>query len=186
MKCVAIAISSRHVEVAMSSKQVMLVNQLANNINDKTSQLEELLNKEIEDLRLENNRLKNENKTYHASKNSQEILKGFLTELLHVTQTCRVALLNDRLGKETWLTKCDHEIVLTKRESSILYLLSLNKSPKEIAAILMQLENKNITDSTVAAIINKHLYIKFDVFNISGLIEKATMLNLIPFMLVSY
>lgn len=72
---------------------------------------------------------------------------------------------------------------VTKRELDVLYYLSLNKSPKEIAQIITILENKTVSDSTINAVINKKLYPKFEVFNIGQLVEKAIMLNLIPFLL---
>jgi DNA-binding CsgD family transcriptional regulator len=75
------------------------------------------------------------------------------------------------------------EITLTRREKQILYYLSLNKSVKEIANILSQLENKTVSFLTVHSILNKKLYPKFDVLGVSQLIAKAHELKLIPFVL---
>jgi len=73
------------------------------------------------------------------------------------------------------------DITLSKREREILYYLSLNKSPKDIATILSVLDKKAILPTTVQSVIDKQLYQKLDVFNIGQLIEKANMLKLIPF-----
>ena len=59
--------------------------------------------------------------------------------------------------------------------------MSLNKSPKEIANILSNRENKNIQSDTIRSMISKQLYTKFGVYNVNQLIEKARILNLIPF-----
>jgi DNA-binding NarL/FixJ family response regulator len=72
---------------------------------------------------------------------------------------------------------------LTKRELDVLYYLSLNKSPKEIASILSILENKSIKSATIQAVIDKGLYDKLGAYSIAQLIETATILKLIPFML---
>jgi PAS domain-containing protein/DNA-binding CsgD family transcriptional regulator len=71
---------------------------------------------------------------------------------------------------------------LTKREKQILYYLSINQSPKDIATILGTKENKKLAPATIVSIINKKLYSKFEVYSVSKLIEKATMLNLISFL----
>ena len=74
-------------------------------------------------------------------------------------------------------------INITTREAEILYLLSLGKSPKEIAVTLSKIYKKTISASTIGALINKQLYPKFDVYNVSQLIEKATTLKMVPFMM---
>ncbi|MCC2624393.1 MAG: hypothetical protein K0R14_266 [Burkholderiales bacterium] len=53
-------------------------------------------------------------------------------------------------------------------------------SPAKIITIM---ENNPVSDSTINATINKKLYPKFEVFNISQLVEKAIMLDLIPLLL---
>ena len=74
-------------------------------------------------------------------------------------------------------------ISLTKRETEILYLLSLGKSPKEIANILSKAQNKSVCASTINAMINKQLYPKFEVYNVNQLIEKAHLMRKIPLIL---
>ena len=73
--------------------------------------------------------------------------------------------------------------MLNKREQEILYFISLNKSPKEIASILGVREQKTLAPATIQAIITKQLYVKFGVYSVSNLIEKASFLGLIPFSL---
>jgi hypothetical protein len=48
--------------------------------------------------------------------------------------------------------------------------------------IISMLEDKEIQDSTISALINKQLYPKFNVFNVGQLIEKANALKMIPFL----
>lgn len=80
-------------------------------------------------------------------------------------------------------TNIDLTIKLTKREYEVLYLLLLGKSPKEIALILSNIEDKVIAPATINSIINKSLYLKFKVNSYSQLIAKSIIsrsVNLIP------
>lgn len=77
------------------------------------------------------------------------------------------------------------KINLSAREQEILYYLYLNKSPKEIANILSIISGKEVSASTIHAIINKRLYVKFNVNSVSQLIEKAHAYNMIPFLITN-
>lgn len=106
--------------------------------------------------------------------------KNCLDDIQNTIQTYKFGILNSKLGITA--TNLPHaEIVLTKRESEILYYISLNKSPKEIAGILSIIDQKDIASTTIQAIINKQLYPKFGVYNVSQLVERANTLRLIPF-----
>ncbi len=113
-----------------------------------------------------------------------------LSEIQHIVQDYKISFLNEKLSEyalngiaANFKNQLSQKIKLTKREREILYFLSLNKSPKEIATILSGLENKPLSSATILSIIDKQLYIKFEVFNVSQLIEKANSLKLIPFIL---
>jgi DNA-binding CsgD family transcriptional regulator len=106
-----------------------------------------------------------------------------MDNIVTLIQSHKVNILNDKLGISEQNTFFPSEYVrLSKREEQVLYLLSMGKSPKEIAKILSKLENKSFSPKTVASVINKQLYVKLDVSNYSQLLEKATKLNLIQFM----
>lgn len=132
---------------------------------------------------------KNEIKLQIENKAQQEIIKaqeGFkqcLDKIQHIIQSYKIEVLNSKLGIQSQLKPSNHNITLTKRERETLYYLSLNKTPKEIATILSVLENKTIAAATIQSIIDKQLYVKFNIYNISQLIEKANILGLIPVIL---
>lgn len=70
-------------------------------------------------------------------------------------------------------------ITLTKRQQEIIFLLTLGKSPKNIAEFISQLEGKVLAPATITAIINKQLYTKFEVNSTSKLIEKAIIMGFV-------
>jgi PAS domain S-box-containing protein len=118
-----------------------------------------------------------------AQKKVQAKFTMFINKMMKEIQNYRIEELNERLGNVgIQIIDRDVDIKLTKREQEVLYFLSLNRSPKDIAMIISTLENKEIMDSTINAIINKKLYPKFNVFNVGQLIEKAYVLKLIPFL----
>lgn len=127
-------------------------------------------------------KLQLENQAYQAEIRAQEKFRKFIDKILHTIQSYKIDYLNEQLGIQSKCIENYEKISLTKREKEILYFLSMRKSPKEIASILSKLENKKIASSTINAIINKRLYIKFEVFNVSQLLDKANLLNLIPFL----
>lgn len=105
--------------------------------------------------------------------------KKCIDELYRVTQKHQILFLNDKIGVN--VAKSNEIIKLSKRENDILSLIALNKSPKEISFILGERKNINIAPATISAIINKRLYPKFNVYNISQLISKAKLLKMLPF-----
>lgn len=126
-------------------------------------------------------RLQAENEAQRKVIALQGKFKKIIDEFDHILQVNKFNSLNDELGIESDSTNIDPVIIkLTRREREILYFLSLHKSPKDIAIILTGLENKSIAPATVQAIINKQLYIKFGVYSVGKLIEKATALDMLP------
>jgi|GEM_PF-6864429 len=118
-----------------------------------------------------------------AQQKAQAQVITFIEKIMTDIQNFRVEALSEKLGiTGVKITDIDKNIKLTKREREVLYFLSLNKSPKDIAMIISMLENKIIRDTTISALINKQLYPKFNVFNIGQLIEKANALKLITFL----
>ncbi|MCC2625454.1 MAG: Histidine kinase [Burkholderiales bacterium] len=127
--------------------------------------------------------LRLENETYLVQKKEQAKFLAFIDKIQRDIQNYKVEALTEKIGIAPKISNSDKQIRLTKRELDILYYLSLNKSPKDIAKIISIIENKSISDSTINAIVNKKLYPKFKVFNVGQLIEKAILLNQIPFLL---
>lgn len=89
-----------------------------------------------------------------------------------------ISLMNHTAGTSANIKLAD-PISLTKRQKEIIFLLSLGKSPKNIAEFISRIENKLLSPATVTAIINKHLYLKFGVNSTSQLIEKAILLGFV-------
>ncbi|MCC2645577.1 MAG: hypothetical protein K0R94_1355 [Burkholderiales bacterium] len=131
--------------------------------------------KEAEHLKLENQAQKIEIK-------AQEEFKKCLNDLQHTIQMYKMNILNNKFGVEIKSNNHNHDITLTRREKEVLYFLSINKSPKEIANFLSIRDKKSVVANTIQSIINKQLYTKFKVYNVSQLIEKANLLKLIPFL----
>ncbi len=125
--------------------------------------------------------LKIQNATYQANLKAQMIFKESMNKIQSILDQAKLTLLNSKMGGSEKSVTETHKIELSKREKEVLYFLSLGKSPKEIAFTLSKLENKTIASATIGGLINKQLYPKLNVFNVSQLLEKATMLQLIPF-----
>jgi len=127
--------------------------------------------------------LRLENEAYLVQKKEQAKFLTFIDKIQRDIQNYKIEALTEQIGIKPNISSSDRQIRLTKRELDVLYYLSLNKSPKDIAQIITIIEDKPVSDSTINAIINKKLYPKFEVFNIGQLVEKAIMLNQIPFLL---
>jgi PAS domain S-box-containing protein len=133
-------------------------------------------------LRLENEKLKLKLKAHEEVINERKKFDRFVDDIQRSIKVYQSSILTDKVSKDMEIPGVEYEkIDLTKRESEILYLLSLNKPAKEIANIFSIIEGEPVAPATVHSMINKQLYPKFNVFNTSDLIKKATMLKLIPF-----
>ncbi|MCC2624919.1 MAG: Histidine kinase [Burkholderiales bacterium] len=130
----------------------------------------------------EANQLQLEKEAYLAEKNAQKELLNFVDAMQQMMNEFKVKIINEKTGTKVEINDLDKNITLTPRESQTLYYLSLNKSPKDIAAILSIIEGKTFASATIQAVINKQLYPKFGVFNVGQLLEKASVLKLIPFL----
>ncbi len=104
-----------------------------------------------------------------------------LNGIQDIIQSYTIGTLNYRPIANNEFNTLSDEITLNRRESEILYYLSQNKSIKDIAAIASILDNKDVSASTINAIIDKQLYKKFGVDNKEQLVEKADALNMILF-----
>ncbi len=115
----------------------------------------------------------------------QKKFQKFVEKLLHLINGYQISNLHEKLGITDKLPSKIKliKIKLSAREKEILYYLSLNKSPKEIAQILTIINGSIIAGSTIHSIINKRLYAKLEVQNTSQLIDKAKAYNLIPFLI---
>ncbi len=114
-------------------------------------------------------------------KNCQKDFINFMDNVQQLFNTFRVNTLNKAAGTKVNIINGSGNIKLSRRESEILYYLSMHRNPKEIAIILSASEGKKIAPSTVSSIINKGLYPKFDVHNTGQLIDKAISLQLLTF-----
>ncbi len=107
---------------------------------------------------------------------------SFVDEIQRITKAYQLSFLKEKINDNFSKDYSSGDVKLTKRETEILYLLSLGKSPKEIASILSKIQNKPVCSATIGALVNKKLYPKFDVYNLNQLIEKAQLMKIIPFM----
>jgi len=126
--------------------------------------------------------LRIQNPMYQAELKTQDAFKSCMNSIQNLLQNTRIKVLNDTVGTRPLMIAGSKELKLTEREGEVLYLISMGKSPKEIANILSKVKNKKIAHSTIGGMINKKLYVKFGVSTTSRLIEKASMLKLIPFL----
>lgn len=130
----------------------------------------------------EKERLKTQNIVYEAEIKCQKVFKNRINGIYDLLQQAKIDAVNTKGVVQIEITDYDKEITITKREREILYFLSMGNTPKEIASILSVIEDKAVLYSTISAFINKQLYPKFNVFSINQLVEKATLLKLIPFL----
>lgn len=130
----------------------------------------------------EKEQLKIQNAVYEAEIKTQKVFKDCMNGIQHLIQETKINAVNNKTGTLIEISDYDKKIVITKREREILYFLSMGKTPKEIASVLSILDGKEVSYGTISAFINKQLYPKFEAFNVSQLVEKATLLKLIPFL----
>jgi PAS domain S-box-containing protein len=135
--------------------------------------------KETETLRAKN--IKNEEKLA-----AQAVFKDLIDNILSTLHRAQIKLSSNGDMEHKLKNSLNNNIKLSKREQEILYYLSINKSPKEIATIIGKRENKSLSPATVLSIICKQLYVKFDINSTSGLVEKARLLGMVPFILDSF
>ena len=64
-------------------------------------------------------------------------------------------------------------VKLSKREEEVLFLLLHGKSAREITDFINRAEQSNISVNTIKSIINKQLYLKFDVYDLATLLNKS-------------
>jgi len=127
--------------------------------------------------------LKRENQKQQAKLRLTNRVSDCLDQIQNLVQMHKLNILNDEINDKLYPKQeaIQLDIKLSRREKQILYYLSLNKSTKEIANILGKIDNKILSYKTVLSIINKKLYVKFNVMNISDLVERAHKYKLIPF-----
>lgn len=117
---------------------------------------------------------------YRREQQAQARFREFIDKLQNDIQNYKIDILNEKLGTNTQIAASEHEIQLTRIESQILYFLAMNKSVTEISKVLSILESRKISPQTIQSIVINKLYAKFNVTQISLLLEKANRLKLIP------
>lgn len=172
-------------ERVFKSVKNQLVDSHGNVVGIIGTSIEFTAEKEAERLRVEIEKNKAVEQEQRRYKDFMDQLKKHMTGLEHLLNRFKIDDLNIQQGSHSSQTEYAKNtyIKLSKREKEVLYCLSLSKSPKEISVILSAKDNKSVTPATIQAIINKQLYLKFDVGSISQLVQKATLLKLIPFTL---
>ena len=126
--------------------------------------------------------LQQEQIEYQTQLHAQELFKQCFSGIQDLLQKTQIKLVNRNAPRVTEITPLKMlRMKLSRREEQILYLLSLNKSTKDIANILGIIDGKELSYKTILSIINKKLYVKFEVFSVSELISKARSAGLIPF-----
>lgn len=123
------------------------------------------------------------NQKYLAQLAAQEVFKNCVNNIQYELDFAKNDLLNKLIDTKIVAEKNSISTVnLSKREGEILYLLSLGKNPKQIANIFTKLESKTVSPATVSSVISKQLYTKFGVFDLGSLLQKARVMNKIPFL----
>lgn len=109
-----------------------------------------------------------------------ELAIQMVQDMNSLMNSYRIKMLYNKLGEQAPVQNYDAVIQLTKRERTILYLLSLHRSPKDIAELLSRIDGKNVSHFTIHSLIGKGLYAKFGVMNTKELLDKASAYGLIP------
>ena len=109
-----------------------------------------------------------------------ELAAQLVQEMNSLMNSYRIKMLYNKIGEQAPSQNYEHTIQLTKREKTILYLLSLHRSPKDIADVLSRIDGKNVSHFTIHSLIGKGLYVKFGVMNTKDLLDKASSYGLIP------
>lgn len=150
----------------------------------KLSQLEmeHEMYKELEKERSKALRLEIENDLYRELQEEKSRQYQAIEKIFQVFQSERINFMNHKINGED-IEFAAENIALTKREREVLYFLAQHQSPKEIAFNISKLSRKTISPETVQSVINKQLYPKFNVADRAKLIQKATLLKLIPYIL---
>lgn len=100
-------------------------------------------------------------------------LIALVEKFVNDARLCQVEIVNERIGLKSPNNKLVIAAPLSKRETEILYCLSLHKTPKEISRILSLAHGREVSIRSVQTIINEKLYSKLDVHSTSHLIEQA-------------
>jgi PAS domain S-box-containing protein len=128
-----------------------------------------------------------EKQKYLAQLAAQEVFKNCINNIQYELDFAKNDLLNKIIDTKIIVDKNNISTInLSKREGEILYLLSLGKNPKQIASIFTKIESKAVSPATVSSVISKQLYIKFSVFDLGSLLQKARVMNKIPFLHESF
>lgn len=121
-----------------------------------------------------------EKKTEVSISEFDELANQLVQEMNSLMNSYRIKMLYNKIGKQPPSKNNANLIQLTKREKTILYLLSLHRSPKDIAGLLSRIDGKSVSHFTIHSLIGKGLYTKFDVTNTKDLLDKASSYGLIP------
>lgn len=101
--------------------------------------------------------------------------------IANTVKTYQLQYINDKTGVSTTSqASSTTPIILTTTQEQILFLLLLGKNPQQIADIILRLCNHNISATTISKIIHSQLFTMFQVKSLNELIDKATILNIIP------
>lgn len=126
-------------------------------------------------------RLRVENEKHEEEKRSRSLLLEFVEQIYSLIQKFEITAFNDTLKIKSQGEVKD--VQLTRLEKEILYYLSLHKSTRDISGIVSFIEGREFSAEVVEVIIKKVLFGKFNVSSIGDLIDKAKLLNVIPFFL---
>jgi len=176
-------VKKEHVIQDMTTKELRYYNDVMSPLFDSSNILIGVIGASIEiTAEKQKEQLQIQNAVYEAELKAQKVFKECMNGIQHLIQEAKINAVSNKTGTQMEISDYDKKIVLTKREREILYFLSMGKTPKEIASLISVIEDRGVSYGTISAFINKQLYPKFNVFSISQLVEKATLLNLIPFL----
>lgn len=77
-------------------------------------------------------------------------------------------------GETSLSTSNQEKINLTEKEKCVIFFFMLNLESQAIADLMSKLENKQVTKNAIDQILNKRLFLKFNVYNRKSLHEKLS------------
>ena len=109
--------------------------------------------------------------------NDENILVGFfinnIRAFFNSDKLQLLEKLNPNFTHKRYTYNKDLLIKLSKREEEVLFLLLYGKSAREITDFINCAEQSNISINTIKSIINRQLFVKFDVYDLATLLSKS-------------
>lgn len=162
-----------------SATRALLQDKEGNNLAVVGTSIETTAEKEAEISKLEVERLKLENEKHEALAKKQEKVQALFDKIFRFQQAAVAEYMDDEIGEEKQIN--NENIKLTLWETQVLFTMSHKKTAKSAANYLSKRLNKRVSNDAINTILSSALYQKFGVGSIGDLIQKALLLQMIPF-----